>query len=322
MSVSVLNTTASLGGKTLAKLEDSQTFTGQKTFDLGASAPFIVVSGAAKVTNLDADMVDGEDAADFHDAAQLTGIVPAASLSLANLWSVLAVEQTYTFTGSQNNVAPSAGDLVYIRCTGAAPVITGFSGGVASRKLFLKCLGTTLKVSDQTGSSAANQIICPTTGGLIVGVNGLIELTYDATSTKWRASILDSGSPITFTPTWTGTGSNPVINSGTLTGKYSQRGKTVWFEIRLIADGTTTFGTGTYAWALPLTAAATQRGAFIGHIIDSGTTRYVLSGAAGTTATVEMYPDNVGGGAAVGQTVPMTWASGDSLTISGEYELP
>lgn len=76
MSVAVANTTASLSGKTLLKAEDNQTITGQKTFDLGASAPFAVVSGAAKVDNLDADKLDGQDGADYHDAAQLTGAMP------------------------------------------------------------------------------------------------------------------------------------------------------------------------------------------------------------------------------------------------------
>lgn len=83
MSVTVANTTASLSGKTLAKLEDSQTFTGQKTFDLGASAPFVVVSGAAKVDNLDADKLDGQTGSYYNDAANLTGLVPTASLSNA-----------------------------------------------------------------------------------------------------------------------------------------------------------------------------------------------------------------------------------------------
>jgi hypothetical protein len=76
MSVSVLNTTASLSGKTLLKAEDSQTVTGLKTFDLGAAAPFGVVSGAAKVSNLDADLLDGQEGTDYHDAAQLTGVLP------------------------------------------------------------------------------------------------------------------------------------------------------------------------------------------------------------------------------------------------------
>jgi len=80
MSVTVLNTTASLSGKTLAKLEDTQTITGLKTFDLGSSAPFAVVSGAAKVANLDADKLDGQTGADYHDASLLTGTVPLARL--------------------------------------------------------------------------------------------------------------------------------------------------------------------------------------------------------------------------------------------------
>lgn len=93
MAVTVLNTTASLSGKTLAKLEDAQTITGAKTFDLGASAPFICVAGSAKVTHLDADYLDGEDGADFHDAAQLTGAYAAldgsaiTNLNAANLAS-------------------------------------------------------------------------------------------------------------------------------------------------------------------------------------------------------------------------------------------
>lgn len=319
MSVSVLNTTAGLSGKTLALLEGSQTFTGQKTFDVGASAPFVVVSGAAKVSNLDADKLDGAEGTAYHDAAQLTGLVPAASLALATLWSILAVEQTEASTGAANNVVPSAGDLVFMRCTGAAPVYSGFTGGVGGRIIRLKCLGTTLKVTDQATSTAANQIICPTTAGLIVGVNGLIELVYDDTTDRWRASILDSGTPITFTPTWTGSGSNPVINSGTLTGKYAQRGKTVWFEIRLLADGTTTFGTGTYAWALPLTAAASNRSGGGGFILDSGTARFIAAIVMGTTTIGVATDGNVGDAAA---TVPMTWANGDAMTLSGEYELP
>lgn len=59
MSISVLNTDAGLSGKTIANLEDTQTFTGQKTFDRDPLAPFVVSSGSAVVTNLDADAVDG-----------------------------------------------------------------------------------------------------------------------------------------------------------------------------------------------------------------------------------------------------------------------
>lgn len=89
MSVSVLNTTAGLSGKTLALLEGSQTFTGQKTFDVGASAPFVVVSGAAKVSNLDADKLDGLDGAAYAVLANAAAFL--STLSVAGALSPLAL---------------------------------------------------------------------------------------------------------------------------------------------------------------------------------------------------------------------------------------
>lgn len=65
MSISILNTDANLSGKTLLKAEDSQTITGAKTFDLDPNPPFVVTSGSAVVPNLDADKVDGKEAAAF-----------------------------------------------------------------------------------------------------------------------------------------------------------------------------------------------------------------------------------------------------------------
>jgi hypothetical protein len=80
-NITVQNTSASLSGKTLMKLEDSQTVTGQKTFDVGASSPYLVLPGSAKVDNLDADMVDGDHATDLHDAQQLTGVLPVTVIA-------------------------------------------------------------------------------------------------------------------------------------------------------------------------------------------------------------------------------------------------
>jgi len=49
-------------------LGDAQVITGAKTFDLDPSAPFIVTSGSAVVTNLDADKVDGKEYFDFYNS--------------------------------------------------------------------------------------------------------------------------------------------------------------------------------------------------------------------------------------------------------------
>lgn len=64
-NVSVANSDAGLASKTLDLLESDQTITGLKTFSRGAASPFSVASGALVVANLDADKLDGVEAAAF-----------------------------------------------------------------------------------------------------------------------------------------------------------------------------------------------------------------------------------------------------------------
>ena len=282
MSVTVNNTTASLSGKTLLKAEDTQTVTGLKTFDLGAAAPMAVVAGAAKVTNLDADKLDGQEGAYYQDPANLSAVVPiakggtGAATAAANLAFIgpasggaaapsfralvaadVATEQVYSSTGAQNDVAPSAGARVVILCTGAAPAITGFTGGAAGRQLLLVCKGTTLKVSDQTGSTAANQIICESTQGQIVGVNGQILLTYDATNSRWLAQLLSPGAPIAFTPTLGGSGGQSGQAYTTQLGRYQQHGRSVTAWVNLVMSTLGTITTNAQIQSLPLTSQNT-----------------------------------------------------------------
>lgn len=58
-TISVLNTSANLSGKTIVSAENDYTITGNHTFDRDPSAPFTVTASSAKVTNLDADKLDG-----------------------------------------------------------------------------------------------------------------------------------------------------------------------------------------------------------------------------------------------------------------------
>lgn len=63
------------------------------------------------------------------------------------------------------------------------------------------------------------------------------------------------GSPITdwtaYTPSWTGSGSDPAIGNGTLVG-YSRRvGGSLEVALHVTAGSTTTFGSGTYYFGLP-----------------------------------------------------------------------
>ncbi len=127
MSVSVLNTTASLSGKTLLKAEDSQTITGAKTFDLGASPPFVVLPGAAKVANLDADLLDGAEGTAFHDAAQLTGTYAALSGAAITTLNATNISSGTLANARLNTIVPPT---VSVLTDGATPALDASLGNV------------------------------------------------------------------------------------------------------------------------------------------------------------------------------------------------
>lgn len=59
--VSIANTTSNISGQTVILAGKDQTITGLHTFDRDPSAPFAVSANSAKVSNLDADLLDGLD---------------------------------------------------------------------------------------------------------------------------------------------------------------------------------------------------------------------------------------------------------------------
>jgi hypothetical protein len=129
----------------------------------------------------------------------------------------------------------------------------------------------------------------------------------------------------TFATTWTGTTTNPVIGNGSLNMRYVRIGKTLDVFLQVTMGSTTTYGSGAWQFALP-TGPAFQHVAFIGTAFDtSAGTEYPLSATTGATGliTVKAWPSTAGlpfvNG---GPTVPMTWATGDVLTLSTRLELP
>lgn len=88
-NVTVLNTDATVSGKTVVTAEGATTQTGLITFDRDPSAPFAVSASSAVVTNLDADKLDGKDSTAF--------------LQLANAgWTVYS--PTWGNTGTANTL--------------------------------------------------------------------------------------------------------------------------------------------------------------------------------------------------------------------------
>jgi hypothetical protein len=86
----------------------------------------------------------------------------------------------------------------------------------------------------------------------------------------------------------------------------------------MTAGSTTTFGTGVWSFALPITNRSTLGVYGSARALDSGVAYYVGTAEIGSTLIVVSF----GGSATQAQsTVPFTWATGDSLYLTVTYPI-
>lgn len=128
----------------------------------------------------------------------------------------------------------------------------------------------------------------------------------------------------TFTPTWTATTTNPVLNNGTITGHYAQINKTVLFWIKLTVGSTTTVGSGIYQLTLPVATVTNHPGIFDISYLDSsaGATYRGLTQLATASKANLLYDSSSAGGIMVAFTAvaPVVPATGDVYSVTGIYE--
>ena len=132
----------------------------------------------------------------------------------------------------------------------------------------------------------------------------------------------------TFTPTWTSSGTAPALGNGTLSGRYFRLQKLVFVQTLLIAGSTTTYGTGTYRFALPVTARAGLYGFMsqgVGRVWDFSTsTAYDVHASfeGGATTYINAYYSARGVTVStfVGATAPITFAANDEIQLTFWYE--
>lgn len=125
-----------------------------------------------------------------------------------------------------------------------------------------------------------------------------------------------------YTPTWSAAGTAVSLGDGTVAGAYAQVGKTVHFWFKFVAGSTSTFGTGLYRWALPVTADTAQvarTGIGTAQINDTGTADYAAILRIESTTLCSALETSAAN-QYVGQLIPMTWANGDGIYASGTYE--
>jgi hypothetical protein len=170
------------------------------------------------------------------------------------------------------------------------------------------------------------------TGGgniVLVGTNAYVMsdaasallLRYDGTN--WnevsRTQVVATiGTPQSYSPAWTGSGGNPAIGNGTLTGSYIQIGKLVFFTVLLTMGSTTTFGSGTYSFTLPGTSAASNGVVGTGKLANVGTNSRIAQAFLQTATTFGLQVDQ-DTGVGITPTSPFTFANGDFIYVEGTY---
>lgn len=134
----------------------------------------------------------------------------------------------------------------------------------------------------------------------------------------------------TYTPSWTGSSSNPAIGNGTITGRYRRTSGTsdlVLLELYLRAGSTTTYGSGFWSFGLPVNAhaqsvLASSGTAYFydtGTITRSGTCRLLLDPASpGGLGNVLILDHPTLG--PITNLVPHTWANTDILSAQIQYQ--
>jgi len=121
-----------------------------------------------------------------------------------------------------------------------------------------------------------------------------------------------------YTPTWTGTTTNPVIGNGTISGRYMQVGKTIHYEVKITMGSTTTYGSGAYLFSLPVAARAANRPAGQMTALDASLPGVRTHHAYTNSTTVVATHNDAGTNS--GPTAPFTWATSDTITVAGTYE--
>lgn len=126
-----------------------------------------------------------------------------------------------------------------------------------------------------------------------------------------------------YTPTFATSGTAPALGNGTLTGTYTREGGRISFTIELTVGSTTTFGTGELRFGVPVgrvVADVPEPGQCV--IFDSSAAvRFIaVAESPGATAYIRLvYGTGVGG--LVSGTLPVALATGDTVRISGSYNL-
>lgn len=141
-------------------------------------------------------------------------------------------------------------------------------------------------------------------------------LVYDGST--WQ-NMLDTITT-SYSPSWTGSSSNPTLGNGSLTGQYLRiSAKLWWVRIVLVIGSTSTGGSGRWGFTLPAAPTVSQA---VAALCEDNSSSFRYGGSAFLTSGSDVFCVSVGSGGNIGasSSVPFTWAVNDGLLITGIYE--
>lgn len=164
--------------------------------------------------------------------------------------------------------------------------------------------------------TAVNALIAALASGTV----GQFLRATDSDTVAW------AGAYTSYTPTWTDTGAAPAIGNAVVVAQYLQIGKLVHAYGRITFGTTSTYGAGSWSFALPVTASANGLAASavgVAQMYDSSANAFGLALAQlGTTTTLraEFGATYLGADTLASASAPWTWATGDILSWNITYE--
>lgn len=287
----------------------------------------LTLTGDASLADLTADdaTFTGNVSVGTGGAALLGKLFTHEGLLDENSTRDVSVDSTATNWGNGTADLTVEMNLRITTASGLAPALRGLAPSAQHGTVYrvFNVSGSTISVTHESAvaTSAAYRIACPGGVDLPVPDGGAFSLMYDATSSRWRVfGVSDrEGLWTTFTPTWT----NVTVGNGTVVARYTRVGKTIRFYLSLTFGGTTAV-TGSAIVSLPATMHAsmndTDYALGVCSFRDSSAGQIYWGRGLVTSSTTIALFDNGATPANVTSTTPFTWATGDTLFVSGEYE--
>lgn len=174
--------------------------------------------------------------------------------------------------------------------------------------------------------TSTNRPTTPYEGQVIYETDTDKVLVYNGTAWLYLSTpqTLEIGASVSFTPAF----SSITIGNGTRTGTYVQVNKTVYFQAKVTFGSTTTLA-GNTDFTLPIAATGVTTFDIInltGIFLDSSATgiyvvNHIMIGTTAVRLLTTLTNATYATGTDTAAAVPFTWATGDVISISGNYQV-